>query len=75
MSRPRLSGRCEEPPGRTSCWPDRPAARELRQASPDELGELVLDDLDSCLAKAGYGTQPITDVQALLIVDGEQRVI
>ena len=27
------------------------------------------------LEKAGYATQPITDGQALLIVDGEQRVI
>ena len=31
-------------------WPDRPAARKLRQASPDEPDELVLDDLDSCQA-------------------------
>jgi dipeptidase E len=27
------------------------------------------------LAAAGYATQPITDAQALLIVDGEQRVV
>ena len=27
------------------------------------------------LARAGYATQPITDAQALLIIDGEQRVV